>query len=52
MADRLYAEHKNGKKYIIFFNVENDSLKANMTVEEYINEIKRLNPQLTKVYTL
>ena len=52
MAKLLYADHQNGKKYIISFNVENDALKANMTVEEYINEIKRLNPQLTKVYTL
>lgn len=52
MADRLYAEHKNGGLFIISFDVERDATKAQMTVEEYINEIKILNPQFIKVYTL
>lgn len=51
MAKLLYADHQNGKKYILSFDVERDALKVNMTVDMYISEIEKLNPQLTKVYT-
>ena len=51
MAKLLYAEHQNGKKYILSFDVERDAIIAHMTIEQFISEIKRLNPQFTKVYT-
>lgn len=47
---KLYADHKNGNSYIISQDVEKDAIQARMTVEKYIEEIKRLNPQLVKVY--
>ena len=51
MADKLlYAEHKNGETYILSFDIERDAIIAHMTVEQYINEVKRLNPQFRKVY--
>ena len=52
MADKLYAEHRDGGTYILSFDIERDAIIAHMTVEEYINDIKELNPQFTKVYTL
>lgn len=50
MAVRLYAERENGKLFIISFDVERDAAMAKMTVEEYIDGIKKLNPCFTKVH--
>lgn len=52
MADKLYAEHRDGGMYILSFDVERDAIIAHMTVEQYITEIKKLNPQFIKVYTV
>lgn len=51
METKLYAESRNGQTYIISSNVERDAMQARMTVEYYIEEIKRINPQFVKVYT-
>ncbi len=50
MAVKLYAERENGKLYILSFDVEKDASIAKMTVGEYIDKIKKLNPYFTKVY--
>ena len=47
---KLYAENKSGQTYILSQNVERDAFQARMTVEYYMEEIKRLNPQFIKVY--
>lgn len=52
MGVRLYAERENGEVLIISFDVKKDASMAKMTVEEYIDEIKKLNPYFTKVYKL
>lgn len=52
METKLYTEHKNGETYIISQDVEKDAIQAKMTVGQYIEEIKRLNPQFVKVYTM
>lgn len=52
MAVKLYADHKNGKTFILSNNIEDDASKADLTINEYIREIKRLNPQFSKVYTI
>ena len=49
---KLYAENKNGETYILSHDVEKDAMQARMTVEFYIEEVKRLNPYLVKVYTI
>lgn len=49
---KLFADHKNGNTYIISQDVEHDAIQARMTVEKYIDEIKRLNPYFIKVYTI
>lgn len=50
MNAKLFAENKNGQTYIISQNVERDAFQVRMTIEYYIEEIKRLNPQFVKVY--
>lgn len=52
MADKLYGDHQNGNTYILSFDVEKDASVAEMTVDMYISDIKRLNPFFTNVYTL
>ncbi len=52
MAVKLYAERENGEVLILSFDVERDALMAKMTVGEYIDAIKKLNPYFTKVYKL
>ncbi|MDE7477163.1 MAG: hypothetical protein K2M91_04295 [Lachnospiraceae bacterium] len=52
MDNKLYAEHKNGNTYIISQDVERDAEQAQMTVKQYIEEVKRINPQLVKVYMI
>ena len=52
MAKLLYAEHKNSETYILSYDVERDAIIAHMTVDQFISEIKRLNPQFTRVYTI
>lgn len=47
---KLYAENKSGDTYILSQDVEKDAIQARMTVEYYMEEIKRLNPQFIKVY--
>lgn len=47
---KLYAENKSGDTYILSRDVEKDAIQARMTVEYYMEEIKRLNPQFIKVY--
>ena len=46
----LYAGHKNGKKYILFTDVEKESEKAGMAAEKYIQELRNVNPQFLEVY--
>lgn len=48
---KLYGESQNGKTYILSFDVERDAIIAQMSLSEYISEIKRLNPQFINVYT-
>lgn len=52
MDAKLYAENKNGQTYILSQDVERDAFQARMTIEYYIEEIKRLNPQFVKVYIM
>ena len=52
MKTKLYADHKNGNTYIVSQDVEKDAAQAKMTVKQYIEELKRINPQLIKVYTI
>lgn len=52
MAKLLYADHQNGNTYILSFDVKKDASGAEMTVDMYISEIKRLNLFFTNVYTL
>ena len=40
---KLYAENKNGDTYILSQDVEKDAIQAQMIIEFYIEEIKRLN---------
>ncbi len=48
----MYAENINGKTYILSQDVEKDAIQARMTIEFYIEEIKRLNPYFIKVYMI
>lgn len=48
---KLYAENKNGETFILSQDVEKDAIQARMTIEFYIDEIKRLNSYFIKVYT-
>lgn len=48
---KLYGELQNGKIYILSFDVEQDAVTAQIPLSEYISEIRKLNPQFTKVYT-
>lgn len=49
---KLYGENKNGETYILSQDVEKDAMQARMTIEFYIEEIKRLNPYYVEVYTI
>ena len=49
---KLSAENKNGETYILSHDVEKDAIQAQMIIEFYIEEIKRLNPYFVKVYTI
>ncbi len=50
MGVRSFAERENGEVLIISFDVKKDALLAKMTIGEYIDAIKKLNPYFTKVY--
>lgn len=50
---KLYATVENNENtYILSNDVEKDARQAEMTVEKYIEETKRINPQFSKVFTL
>lgn len=49
---KLYGESKIGETYILSHDVEKDAMQARMTIEFYIDEIKRLNPYFIRVYTI
>jgi len=51
--NKLYATVENNENtYILSNDVEKDARQAEMTVEKYIEETKRINPQFSKVFTL
>lgn len=52
MKAKLYADHENGNTYIVSQDIERDAKQAKMTVKQYIKELKKLNPQLVKVYMI
>lgn len=48
---KLFAE-SNNSIYFLLENVERETAKAEMTLEEYIEAVQKINPQFERVYAV
>ncbi|WP_185967620.1 hypothetical protein [Clostridium sp. HBUAS56010] len=50
---KLYATLKNSDKvFVLSQDTEKDARQAELTVDEYVEAVKRINPQFGEVWTV